>query len=255
MKKSQRTIYTWEDGSSVEVLWNPSPQNEMTRHFFFVPRHGKEEAGSARFNPYALPKDRMFYLYMPDDWRAKVAGFFLDLGGSQDFASAPSPSVHISPYPIWMSDKDWEQRTSVLTEGRLVEPDPEESGYMMPVARLAESQILPGEWNIYIMAPNDWRFVTGQKKNYAMQVPSSTGTYGRPIVIRAKNARRLVDKICERFHILPESKREWWEKNQVERGTFVLPSPEEVEMFRLLDEELPFLWPPETFEPWIEAQE
>lgn len=248
-------VYRWEDGSTVDVVWWSSPEGEM-RQFLFVSSKAKESGDlRARFSPRTPGEDRMFHVHVPDEWRNKMAGFFLDLGGKQDFAFGPDPSPYNSPYPIWMSDKDWEHRASVLTEGRLIERDPEESDYMMYVARLAESQVLPGEWNIYIMAPDDWRFVTGGKKNFSKHVPSKSGTYGLPIVIRAKSAKKLVDKICDYFHILPESKRDWWEKTQVERGTFIVPSPEEVEVFRILEEELPLLWPPETFDSWIEAQE
>jgi hypothetical protein len=249
------TIYTWEDGSRVDLRWWSGPKEGGDRRSFLFIAPNEDQKAVADFNPAMSPEERMFHIHVSDEWRSKIAGFFLDLGGKQDFAFSPEVSAHDSPYPIWMSDEDWGRRVIFLAEGRLIESDSEDSGHLVLVTSLAESQILRGEWRIYIMGPKDWRFVSGHPRNYTKQVPNKTGEYGRPIVIRAQSAQRLVDKICDMFYILPESKREWWERTQVERGTFVIPSPEEVEVFRILEEELPLLWPHETFVPWIEAQE
>ncbi len=249
------TIYTWEDGSRVDVRWwSGFVEGGERRHFLFI-APSEDQKADASFNPKMSPEERMFHVHVSDEWRSKIAGFFLDLGGNHDFAFNPDVSANNSPYPIWMSDEDWGQRIFLLTKGRLFETDKEDPDRFELISDLAESFILKGEWNVYIMGPKDWRFVSGNTRNYVKQVPNRTGQFGLPIVIRAQSAKRLVDKICEYFHILPESKREWWEKTQVERGTFVIPSPEEVEVFRILEEELPLLWPQETFEPWIEDRD
>jgi hypothetical protein len=249
------TIYVWEDGSRVDMEVRQR-HSWKERYFLFITPN-EEEKATANFYPETSPEERLFHLSVSEGFWSKVAGFFLDLGGRQDFApsSEVSVSIHDSPYPIWMSDDDWEHRVSVLTQGRLLQPSEEYPNRLVLVDNVSESWILKGEWYVYIMGPKDWRFVSGDDKKYTRQVPSATGESGRPIVIRAQSAKLLVDKICDHFRILPESKREWWEKTQVERGTFVIPSPEEVEVFRILEEELPLLWPHETFVPWIEAQE
>jgi hypothetical protein len=63
--------------------------------------------------------------------------------------------------------------------------------------------------------------------------------------------REAVDQLIFREDIRPESeKAEWMEKN-VEFGTWIAPSPEEVEVFRILDERLPFFWGTAELREWI----
>lgn len=254
MSRFSSLVYRWEDGSYAHVDWWSLPSQEM-RKFMFTSMTMKDPYVQVSFNPWMPSEDRMFQCFVPDEWRAKMAGFLMDLGGKQNFALGPDPSPHTSPYPVWMSNEDWENRAHVLAKGKLVEKELEESDYLAPVSGLRESRVLPGEWYIYVLSADDWRFVTGPKCSHFKRLPAKTGKYGLPFVLRAKSQQKLVDKICSYYHILPESKREWWERTQIERGTFVLPSPEEVEVFRILEEELPLLWPPETFEPWIETNQ
>jgi hypothetical protein len=65
----------------------------------------------------------------------------------------------------------------------------------------------------------------------------------------------LIDKVLDEELILPESSKTAWEGANVERGVFVLPSPEEVEIFSILDEQLPLLLPMKQLEDWIRSRE
>lgn len=60
-----------------------------------------------------------------------------------------------------------------------------------------------------------------------------------------------VDDIVVDAVILPESTRSAWFAEHVERGEWVHPSPEEVEVYQALGEELPFWWGPDRFEAWL----
>ena len=62
-----------------------------------------------------------------------------------------------------------------------------------------------------------------------------------------------VDQLIEKDDIRPESeKKDWIEKN-VEFGTWIVPSQEEIEVFNILDEPLPFFWEARMLEEWIDS--
>lgn len=69
---------------------------------------------------------------------------------------------------------------------------------------------------------------------------------------RGNTLREASDKALGKALILPESKMESWEAESIERGRFVLPTPEEVEVYRSLGEPLPWCWPEEDRKKWIE---
>lgn len=65
------------------------------------------------------------------------------------------------------------------------------------------------------------------------------------------NFQALVDGMLEVEHLLPESQRSAWEAEHAERGTFILPTPEEVAVFRMMGESLPLLWEKKQLDVWL----
>lgn len=55
--------------------------------------------------------------------------------------------------------------------------------------------------------------------------------------------------------ILPERERSSWVKENVLFGTFVTPTPEEVELYRMLGAENPLLWGPAELEEWLQGRD
>lgn len=82
-------------------------------------------------------------------------------------------------------------------------------------------------------------------------------TWGKQGVVGSVEAPTLsetVDKVVRGALVLPESGRAAWEQERVLRGSFVLPSPDELEVFRALGEPLPFWWGNERFYAWLQER-
>lgn len=62
----------------------------------------------------------------------------------------------------------------------------------------------------------------------------------------------LVDSFFWRACVVRRSDLDRWMEENVVRGTFLLPTPEEVGVYRMLGERLPLLWPDDRFQPWFE---
>ncbi len=60
-----------------------------------------------------------------------------------------------------------------------------------------------------------------------------------------------VDEFAKKQLLLPESSRERWERENIERGTWLIPSAEEVELYQMLGEGLPFWWGGDRFAAWL----
>jgi hypothetical protein len=60
-----------------------------------------------------------------------------------------------------------------------------------------------------------------------------------------------VDWLCEDAQVFPESQRAAWEAANIERGTWIMPTPEEIEVFYILDEPLPFTWSYDALHRWL----
>lgn len=68
---------------------------------------------------------------------------------------------------------------------------------------------------------------------------------------RSTTLEEAVDWLLKETLVFPESQRSAWEAANVERGTWLLPTAEEIEIFHLLDEPLPFTWGYEELERWL----
>lgn len=60
-----------------------------------------------------------------------------------------------------------------------------------------------------------------------------------------------IDDALLAYPIVPPSGLEEWFQNNLERGIWVKPTPEEVQVWSILDEKLPFFWPTEDLLRWL----
>lgn len=242
-------VYSWYDGSrlrfSAELATAPGTHS---KRIFFL-------EGTSSKAVFRMTKEGSFYLsFLPDSEAAepKLRGFLFDIQYSTIAGRVVTQNTlgGFRLEPLWLNPEDWRNRADLLLHGRELD---ERSGSRLielrePYNPNAKS-ILNGEWYIYKVSEDDYRFVTGPIKTF--KIPARTGTYGLPIVIRAKTLGAVVDKVCKEFGILPDAQREEWAEENVEKGVFVRPTPEEVQLYQMLDEKLPFFLPDEELKQWM----
>ncbi len=239
------TLYAWPDGW--RVVFSPSRWKErglngpLVSYLFLEllgPRHAEarfilethDHGRFASFPSYGKSsRDRLFDPELTAPGRKKLTGFVVDVGADRpkDTSCLVVPSGYTGwdarpsvPWPNWVPDERWEGRYEEIYEyvGQTWK-----GGYLGVVGSLE----IEGE---------------------------SSGHFQ----VRWKNERRVfpsldlvVDWLCHRYMIRPESERAAWEAENVERGSFIVPTDEEVEVYRMLGEPLPLWWGEEAFEPWL----
>lgn len=65
----------------------------------------------------------------------------------------------------------------------------------------------------------------------------------------------LADVVCRREFLVPESSLRAWEAEHSVRGEFLLPSPSEFEVLRLLGEPHPIWWGPGRYLEWLQDRD
>lgn len=179
-----------------------------------------------------------------------LLGFFLDAGVERKDPSHrglflthhPKPDT-LLPYPRWVPDELWEQRYE-LAKDRLIG----ELGKTSVDAMMAAQKRPP--FLGYLP-----RFVV-QKTNRETYLAGETwhihaGLQPNEFSSKDTTLRKALDQILKEQLLLPESAREAWEAEHVLRGEWVLPGPDEVELFRLLGEPLPLFWGYERCRTWL----
>lgn len=257
--RPQPVIYRWADGSevllTVQGSWNDM-ENQNILVFAFMVRWSDPYAVSVNFKVSLneskpvlyLPVDDMKYIDSVD--QRKLLGFILDLGVDRFFDTHTGlvtthvghrPSVVL--YPRFIPNETWDNRyeqalkhvVSSFSELKLYTRS---HGEAFPVNylkfRSPKARSEP-EW---------WRQSTWAYRWYSN---------GVQIEREAASLEQAVDDVLQTESILPESAKESWDKENVEHGAFVLPTPEEVEVFRILDEPLPFFLHWKSVEAWLQA--
>lgn len=168
--------------------------------------------------------------------KKRVISFLWDAGAkmtSSHHLFSSSGSDIVRPHvPFFVPDEEWEDRYERARRHHLGTAD-HTPDFLGPV----------GEMQIW-MSPDQQSFKVRWIATY------SSGGFGSFYIFSSLEG--AVDFIVDRFQIWPESRRREWQ-DSLDRGTFVRPSPEEVEMYRMLDEPLPFFLPdaPE----WLRSQQ
>lgn len=240
-------IYRWQDGSTVTCVVG-DPLSGLGDLYFEICSPGEPKVelwlnGSTLFGEG--PVDR--------STSKKVLGFFLDLGASRPFLSSnlglqlQAVSLQI---PVYVPNDLWanrfDQALQILRSKRT-------------------GDLLLWEVDIYIKEEDDGG---GEDDDEEDEEEDRDGDadwdHDRSSVFltgldeasfgfdfEGGSVEEVVDDFTFDQLILPESGRESWETENVERGSWVLPTPEEVEVYRALGEQLPFWWELEKLEAWL----
>lgn len=248
-------VYEWPDGVFVELILgrtnfggmlqikSPLPDGRSTPLFTMEVRAGGGGPPlviAFRFEGNPQP-------VIPPTYLPKLLGFLLDLGVSYP-TDAPQRSLiqrgdqrtDYALYPRFVSDIRWEGRYEEAERFVLKRID----GEWKTAEDIKTRRYLDLLKNFQIHPPG-FRISDKWDVTYSM-----AATWP----MESLYFHALVDKVLDEELILPESSRTAWEAANVERGSFLIPSPEEIELFRLLDERLPLLLPVKQLEEWLQER-
>jgi len=275
LRHYERKIYEWADGSyavvrldnfqrvggaaDLVVRWRGQNADII---FAFNPFENRDEPGEMRGRQILV-----YYLVQsfPTALRKKLLGLFLDLGvgrpcSSSDLVSTQAGNAPSVPYPRFIPDDLWARRYEEVPR---TESQPWSPSKLEAEPYLGEIRCLHIA-NLGLGYGQPWRAMWYTSMVYVPVWPSSTvptPMYGDRawfdgVAYFKRSAMSdsfegVVDRVLDWEMILPESERAGWEAAHVERGTLLLPTREEVELFRLLGEPLPFWWPQVKLAEWL----
>lgn len=190
---------------------------------------------------------RVYSLVEQRQIRKMVLAFLVEIGVDRSFfggipisayvTSADGVDMSWSELPRWVPDDLWDDRyDSVLQyisrDFPWVSPDEDWLGYV-PSLQVRDDVDASAKWG------------------WAGSPPVSFDTKKTAV---ADTLRDLVDAIIINEKLLPERDRERWLSENLVFGQFVVPRPDEVELYRVLGERLPLLWPTERLIDWLEER-
>jgi hypothetical protein len=245
-------IYRWADGSTVSL--EPAGTSE---YFKFVARtceNGK--MSRAGVSLIIRPEVKRLFLSghskpvierIEGPFRAKLLGFMLslNLGRPRNYSSglieSDSMRTHLK-FPKFVDDQRFSNRYEEAenrTDGNSLNSRTDGKflgcveGFRKKKVFYVSGKLVQLSWHHDDLPP----------KNGARVFKTET---------EALPLREAVDQLISREDIRPESERTEWIAKNVEFGTWIAPSPEEVEVFHILDE-LPFFREPNEVREWIES--
>jgi hypothetical protein len=251
---SQYTIYQWEDEG--QIVFIPSMKGLVSQFAYRDARairlrlYWNPETRSVSTTP--SPTARVIPPEIGESDVKKVRGFLLDAG----FPHRKGPNLVMVNsddkttrifYPKWIEEDRWNQRYEEAAQRVILGKLPGIGDWPTP-----KVDFLGWAENVVIFKD---RFISKTRGALPFkiwwghwQVSPERETRGTDLVSTIEEA---VDIITRTKLLLPESAKPDWERANVNRGEFIVPSPEEVEVFRVLDQELPFLLSSKELEEWI----
>lgn len=215
---SETVIYRWSDGSTAtcEVKDDEGPEAYFCFCFPGKPKVEFWPGGSTMFGDGTVEETD----------KKKVLGFFLDVGASRPnlrshFFHKGNQKLRI---PIYVPDELWGNRYEQIDQ-------------------IAQSKEKTGEfllWKVNIRLRDFVVIVLDPGTQYIRQEGTSI--------------KEVIDDILAEYLILPQSCQDAWESQNAEHGSWVLPSQEEVEIYRALGEQLPFWWKAADLETWLQER-
>lgn len=277
VKPIRRRIYEWPhcpDGTQpwveldldprVSILGAPQPHPVTITVYW---RQGPPTHDAVIFDLKAF-SDELRRAVMPLSYndhltltqRRMLIGFLLD-AGVNDHPRDTSELLwgvrdrKMAPCPRWVKDEDWENRyvsfhSSPSYGSRYL-------GHIRDLRiskkTLSSKSRIEVSWStetfgystIYVQYPND----------SGAALPPSHSLYDLHNEPDERSAlQKACDLLCSAELLLPVSAREEWESANAKRGRFLIPSEEEVQVFKILDEPLPFFWKEGLVEFLLERQ-
>lgn|GEM_PF-6925745 len=232
-------LYRWPDGSHVQVefhgSWDDAAQaNVVTRLFTLQCANG----AAATFR--LLPAATGFYLVGPSPLLPPAAephlrGFLLEDGVPNGEVFLANSAILRTP--IFVPDDLWDRRHEIAARdhvegaGGLVSREP----FLGVVRSLVLRRVLLSP---DLRHKDLWIARVGRNLMVANYLPFD----------------QLVDEVLAKHLAFQESDRDRTRQELAPRGEWVRPTPEEVELFLLLGERLPFLWDAENARDWSRAE-
>lgn len=275
-------IYEWGDGFRVDMIHVPNHRPK----FMVVPsRKPSRMRDFALFTPEPGPPIHLLLrlgesvnLHFRDEKRSwdylqqerRLAGFALDLGIVKNvffeglFETGDWEDPSLVRYPKFVPDERFERRIEEAMEMW-------DSCSSWPKhQKKSKNRNFLGCVHGMQMEVNHHQMLlswdvngSGRRRtisSYRQYTPKAGEARQTPKVQNAhpdleRVTERLVDMMLQSEGlVLPESSRQAWEEENVLKGKFLIPSPEEVEVFRILEEPLPFFWGDEALVQWLEGQ-
>lgn len=287
-------ICTWPDGSDAIVRLHHEPEHTHNTVEFILrwaDDYGPEDfvnpdVGIVEpvFSIESFPRDEGLVsmetppIY-PERLNRKVLGLLLDIGIEGHPQQGPSlvfctdhtfiSSPIVGAYPRWVPDELWGSRFELAKEFLSPEApysDKYRSGPYRPrsfifkphsVSNEAEALYGTVHFQYFVIRngkistsahtshPRGWTVIWGDNH----QGPSEREA------VWDDDFSAAVDKALAAAMILPISQKDAWENERVERGTPTIISPEEAEVFKILDEPLPFWWGYADLLEWLRGRQ
>jgi hypothetical protein len=214
----------------------------------------------------------------PERLNRKILGLLLDIGIVEHPTQTPSiilnmegscPSIPIAgAYPRWVSDELWDSRFELARE--YLSPDrpysdkkestpyrPRRFSYR-PASPSREAAALYGiehfqyfvirsgkiTTDAYTVHPRGWTAIWGDNESGSITLDEAW----------SDTFEEAVDGALSKALILPMSQKEQWESENIERGTPTLLSQEEIEVFNILEEPLPYWWGYDRLLEWLRSR-
>lgn len=238
-------IYEWSSGGHVYLLVEERSvrlhvQTSQESCFFLI-RHGRVDAELLQSSVHQLRE-------VETSNGAKVVAFLLDIGSPADIDGSMVNSLIGGGfrYPEWVSSEAWAHRYD-LARDKTVSAGGGISGFNSRFFSAAMSRI-PG-------ISRRLRFCLNWADNGLWSVNWVNSFYDR--VLGREDPlpyEEAVDLALSKSLVFPREKKEAYDKEHLEYGSFVLPSSEEVEIYRAIGERLPFFWEPEDLCRWLEEK-
>lgn len=243
-------IYEWPDGSRVNLvsralskgsedrrwvfevfLQSNSQSTGIIAEFYIGEDEGEPQVYTSNAQVFISDKDLLL--------KSKLSGFIFDLMGkdyfgiSQTWRRAPSWGRHLFFYekenlytreilaPIFVSDQVWGLRHDA--------PSP--------------SFLRPRDIEVCKNSPKGMKWFA-KWNDYSTRAERRTDLF--------KLREDAIDAALAARQFFPESKKEEWIRTFLDLGNWLVPSPEEVEVFRILDEPLSFFrLPYDELKDWL----
>ncbi len=246
-------IYRWPDGSYVSCEVLSDMAQVCLRVFVAGSESNPEELWIGTSEPLHGQVDHGVYAERcasyPVEVEWKIVGFLLDLGvvrawESPNLARSSGEEI-LAAYPLYVPDELFATRYDRARE--LLAVWPVEGRLLL----FDQVEVFEGKT---CGAPGPRRETRRPaRRTTVTSYPFSVEVHRGAVSYLSSGAslEEAVDDLCDGLLILPESRRSAWEAEHIERGTWVLPSAEEVELYQMLGEELPFWWHHEKLEQWL----
>lgn len=230
-------IYEWADGTYVNMVFD-------FPRFYFLPSFRNGEKCRISTNGRLHHGEDVYRHLPPSKWEVKKhLGWLTDMGFSNDpknqidticvTSSLTGEHRDLYRYPRWIEDSEWESR---FDEFESI------TGYFLCLEGV-RTKVSPHDKIFNVR----WWTETPHQGSFTLEMKGDSPS--------PEEKRKAIDLLCEKELLLPMAEREEWESDHLEKGRFLIPSPEEVEMYRLLDEPLPFFWDPTELLKWILARQ